>query len=557
MSSDKNEPSSRIKASIVAVRGRVETKSFSLEEGESLIIGRGDEADIQLLDHGLSRKHCILGRSGGSFYVEDANSRNGTWVNGKRVKRAILEPGANIRLGGVEFEFRVEPDRRRRTANLLANVPERVGGAIKERFNLDQTDLMALSGRLENLENYRRIQRALATLYKVGNLINSEPDLARLFQRLMDSVVEVTGAERGFLILAEDEGKRLRPVASVGGDHTTEGGDMSFSRTIAEECYQSGYSFFTPDATSDARVREGESIMMQRIRAAMCVPLETHERTLGVIYVDTTTQTDIFSRQDLELLAAIGKQAAIAIERAMLMERVQSRFYDTVRTLVASIEAKDVYTVGHSERVTAYAMQIAEEMGFVGEGLEDIQLAGLLHDVGKIGVPEHILNKRGRLTEEELAIIRRHPEIGANIVGNISEAENLTAIIRHHHEKYDGTGYPDGLKGEDIPIAARILSVADAYDAMTSDRPYRKALEEADVLAQFRKYAGSQFDPRVLEAFLDLHTGQRLRVPDLIYVGRALEGEIGPEAAAFSIRRATPAGAAGESSEDPDKKRAS
>ncbi len=535
-----------MKASFVAVKGRVETQSFSLDEGQFVVIGRGDEADIQVMEHGLSRRHCVLGRADGSFFIEDCDSRNGSWVNGTRISRAHLSPGDTIRLGGVEFEFRVEPERRRKSANLLANVPEPGGGPIKERFDLDKTDLMALSTRLENIENYRRIQEALATIYKVGNLINSESDMDSLFRRLMDSVIDVSHAERGFLILAEVGTDRLRPVVSIGADEAEAQGELGFSRTIVEECYNAGFSFFTPDATSDDRVRDGESIMMQRIRAAMCVPLETHDRIMGVIYVDTTTSTDVFSRQDLELLAAVGKQAAIAIERAMLIERVQARLYEIVRTLVATIEAKDVYTVGHSERVTAYAMQIGEEMGFLGEGMADVQLAGLLHDVGKIGVPEQVLNKPGKLTDEEFAIIRQHPEIGANIIQNIADTDVVVRIVRHHHEKFDGSGYPEGLAGEAIPMEARILAVADAYDAMTSNRPYRRVLDPDQMVAEFERHAGTQFDPAVTEVFVELYRSGQLRIPDLIYVGQAIDADVGPEGAAFSIRGVPPRAPDGE-----------
>lgn len=524
-----------VNVSLVAVKGRLQSKSFSLTEGERLSIGRGDKADIQIMDHGLSRLHCAIGREADSFFVEDLGSRNGTWINGIRIKRAHLSPGDEVRIGGIEFEFSAATERRQQDANLRADVPEKIGSAIRERFDLDQTDLMCLSSKFESVENYRRVQNALATIYKIGNVIHSVTHLEGLFQILMESVLEVTESERGFLILTGDDGETLRTVVAVGAEVSEEGEAPSFSRTIVEECFSSGDSFFTPDALADERVREGESIIMQRIRSAVCVPVQTQAQILGVIYVDTVTTSEAFGRHDLELLTAIGKQAGIAIDRAALLERVQTQLYDSVRTLVATIEAKDNYTKGHSERVTAYSMQIAEEMGFVGEGLANIQLAALLHDVGKVGTPESILNKEGKLTDEEFEVIKQHPEVGAKIIQNIKDTAAIVAIVNHHHERYDGSGYPSGLSGEGIPTEARILAVADAFDAMTSDRAYRRIFSKEEVIEEFRRFSGIQFDPTAAEVFINLYERDRLYVPDLIYVGHVSGSERGPSGARFSV----------------------
>lgn len=539
----------KVNASIVAVRGRMETRSFSMDDGDRYTIGRGENVDFQIMDHGLSRLHCAVGRKEGSIYVEDLGSRNGTWVNGVRITRAHLAPSDSVRIGSVEFEFRLGIAEDKEDAG--GPEEEKEGSVIRKKFDLDRTDLMFLSARAESVERYRQVQSALAAIYKIGNIINSVTNLEGLFKLLMDSVLEVTDSERGFLILHSDDTGRLQPVVSVGS--TDRGGDgeaeaFSFSRTIVEECYRSGYSFFTPDAMADDRVREGDSIIMQQIRSAMCVPVQTHDRTLGVIYVDSVTTAEAFDRHELELLTAVGKQAGIAIERASLLDRVQTRLYETVRTMVATIEAKDNYTVGHSERVTAYAMQIAEEMGFVGEGLANIQLACLLHDVGKIGTPEHILKKPGKLTAEEFEVIKQHPAVGQKIIAHIKETDAISGIVRHHHEKFNGSGYPDGLAGEAIPSEARILAAADAFDAMTSDRAYREVFTKSQVIEEFRTHAGTHFDPAVTEVFLGLYKKSRIYVPELIYVGQATGDAQGPRSAAFSLRRSPEDGQAGEQS---------
>lgn len=174
----------------------------------------------------------------------------------------------------------------------------------------------------------------------------------------------------------------------------------------------------------------------------------------------------------------------------------------TVESLSSAIDAKSPWTAGHSARVTKYALDIAKEMGFSENELKDLQLAGLLHDIGKIGTYEAILDKPDKLTEEELKIMRLHPVKGAEILAPIKQLKHIIPGIKYHHEFYDGKGYPDGLKGEEIPIGARILAVADAVDAMGADRPYRNGKPMDAIVAELKRCSGAQFDPKVVEAFL-------------------------------------------------------
>jgi putative nucleotidyltransferase with HDIG domain len=265
----------------------------------------------------------------------------------------------------------------------------------------------------------------------------------------------------------------------------------------------------------DDRFNTGESIFLNQIRSVMCVPLESQRQILGAIYVDSNREAGVFQERDLELLSAIGRQAGISIERANLIRELEDLAMWSILTLVAAIEAKDEYTRGHSERVAAFSVQIAEEMGIGDRTIESIRLGALLHDVGKIGVPEVILTKPGRLTDEEYDFIKQHPETGASIIGQIDNPRMKNAIntARHHHERWDGRGYPDGLAGEDIPLTARIVSVADAYDAMSTARPYREAYPKEFIARQLLAGMSSQFDPRVAKAFLKVWQDGRLRRP--------------------------------------------
>jgi putative nucleotidyltransferase with HDIG domain len=185
---------------------------------------------------------------------------------------------------------------------------------------------------------------------------------------------------------------------------------------------------------------------------------------------------------------------------------LRTGYVQTIRALAEAVDAKDAYTRGHSERVGVYASRIARELDLKKEMIERVYIAGLLHDVGKIGVPDHIITKPDRLTPEEYREIQKHPEIGARILEPVEFLRNVVPCVRHHHEWYDGcdAGYPDRLRGDQIPLPSRVILVADTVEAMTSDRPYRKALPIETVVNELNKYAGSQFDPKVVQAFLRL-----------------------------------------------------
>ena len=235
------------------------------------------------------------------------------------------------------------------------------------------------------------------------------------------------------------------------------------------------------------------SIVRQRIRSVMCAPMRTTDEILGVLYVDSQMARE-FNEAELELLAAIGNQAGIALHRARLMAEVERLFLDVMKAIASIIDAKDGYTHKHSERVAAFGVRLARHLGFDADGRAVVELSGLLHDVGKIGVPDAILNKPGKLTDAEFKEMRLHPLHGARILSNI-QSEKVASLlpgVKYHHERWDGTGYPEGLKGEEIPLLGRVLGVADFLDALTSDRAYRKGstLEEAVQMVEGPRGAG-------------------------------------------------------------------
>lgn len=185
-------------------------------------------------------------------------------------------------------------------------------------------------------------------------------------------------------------------------------------------------------------------------------------------------------------------------------DQLEKAYMESIQTLRYTVEAKDAYTRGHSDRVSEYSVLIGKKLGLQDSDIRLLQIGGLFHDIGKIGVPDSILLKEAKLTDDEYSQIKNHPSIGAHILSNATIFADIIPIVKHHHEKYDGTGYPGRLKGEEIPYLARIAAVADTFDAMTSVRPYRKALPLDIVKEEFRKYSGTQFDPNIAKAFLEI-----------------------------------------------------
>jgi putative nucleotidyltransferase with HDIG domain len=204
----------------------------------------------------------------------------------------------------------------------------------------------------------------------------------------------------------------------------------------------------------------------------------------------------------------------VAIENARLYVDLENTFLGTIGALASAVDAKDPYTYGHSTEVTDHTLAIAAELRIVGSDLETLRIAALLHDIGKIGIDSSILNKPGKLTEAEFDVIRSHPDIAANILGSLDFLKAVVPLVHHHHEHFDGTGYPFGLVGEAIPRGARIISVADAFNAMTSDRPYRKALSLEAATQELIDNSGTQFDPQVVTAFLTVLVRSKVIAPE-------------------------------------------
>ncbi len=235
----------------------------------------------------------------------------------------------------------------------------------------------------------------------------------------------------------------------------------------------------------------------------LSIPLSLNNEVFGILNLAEKTDGLGFSEDEVYLALNFAKKAALRIENNALYDVLYNNLVSALKSLVITIEARDPYTRHHSERVTSYSLEIAEIMGLSENDKEAIKFGGYLHDIGKIGVRDTVLLKPDRLTDEEIEEIRQHTVIGDNIMKPLNFFDKEKPIIRNHHERFDGTGYPDGLKGEEIPIIVRIIALADSYDAMTSSRPYRKARTHEYALEEMVRCSNTQFDPEVVKAFLN------------------------------------------------------
>lgn len=333
------------------------------------------------------------------------------------------------------------------------------------------------------------------------NLIFRQLDQATtskdLFSILVKLSGQVTNCDETHLCIHNSE--MSKPVVVASQMHTKKAkglnGDDVYNR-ISRKAVSEGMPLLVNSKNGDGNV--------------MAIPLKIKSRVFGTLVSINRNGQGAFSDKDLYYMNFLAEKASFLIENLALYENIYENVFSTLFAFVEAIEAKDPYTKQHSSRVTLYAVIIAKELGCSHDEIEVLNVAGNLHDIGKIGIPDSILLKPGRLTEEEYEIIKKHPTIGGNIMDHFNMWSYEKEIITHHHERWDGNGYPDRLKGEETPFLSRILAVADVFDAMASDRSYRKKMPDDKVARVISENSGSQFDPNIVEAFVKLHKNGKI-----------------------------------------------
>jgi putative nucleotidyltransferase with HDIG domain len=358
--------------------------------------------------------------------------------------------------------------------------------------------LIVLQESVVILEQERGSLRALA---EIGYVVNSSLDLQTVLSEVMDTIIQLSGAQRAFLMLQDAQGELYTVVGRNWKLESLKPGEYEISRTLIDRVAQEGEAILTTNAQEDPRFDSIQSVVAYSLRSILCVPLKVKDDLIGVIYADNRVREGIFTENHRFLLSAFANQAAAALENAQLFNDLSMSYDQTLEALVTALDARERETEQHTRRVVDYSMALAKKMGLSDDELIEIRRGALMHDIGKIGVPDAILQKPGPLTEEEWVVMRRHPEEGLRILQDITFFKGAIDIIGSHHEHYNGSGYPRGLIGEQIPLGARIFAIADALDAITSDRPYRKAQPFKVAYEEILRCRGTQFDPKGVDAF--------------------------------------------------------
>ena len=397
---------------------------------------------------------------------------------------------------------------------LLVNVVgslTRIGGPVVSTAVQDISRITQSLSDLEQTTNdYLNVRQSqLGALMGVGRAINSSLGLNRVLEEVMDTLIELMQAERGFLMLRESTGELVvrigRGIAHVNLEDASFKGSQTVLRRVAER----GEPILTTNAQNDPRFVGQMSIAAFQLRSILCAPLKIKNDLIGVIYVDNRAHAGIFQEHDLALITAFANQAAVAIDNARLFDNLQAKnreledaYQATLEGWVRALDMRDKETEGHSQRVTILTRRLALSMGVSDDELVHITRGALLHDIGKMAISDKILLKPGKLTDDERAVMQKHPQYAYEMLKRIDFLYPAIPIPYCHHEKWDGTGYPRRLKGEQIPFPARIFPVIDVYDALISDRPYRGGLPVDQVREMIRKDSGTHFDPQVVDAFL-------------------------------------------------------
>ena len=454
--------------------------TIELTLGQSKTVGRGRDADVMVDDPSLSRLHGrIAVDQDGQLSVDDLGSTNGTFVNGAEQLSAYLMLGDTVRFGRVEYLVSGddEPLPAEEVPVASQTVLRRV--AMSETPKVDRLVLEAL----------------LAT----SREMMAFEDLPVLLERVLDRLSSIVKSDRAAILLVDADTGAMIPRA------VRPSGAYSFvsefaSSTVVRQALETRDAFIVHDVRMDPRLQQAASVLLAGVRSVICVPLLGRSGPIGALYADKLG-LEQFNPDLAEYAVAFAGHAAAALETAQLYDDRERHFRATLEAFAKAIDARDPYTAGHSQRVTAYSLVLARQSGKHAGEFETIRRGGLLHDIGKVGVPDYVLLKPSSLDPGERALIEAHPVIGYEMLEALPFLNASLPAVRGHHERWDGKGYPDRLGGTDIHPHARIMAVADSYDAMTSARPYRAALSVEEAARRLRADSGAQFDPTAIELF--------------------------------------------------------
>jgi putative nucleotidyltransferase with HDIG domain len=457
---------------------------IDLLPGDSKTVGRGTQANVIVDDPSLSRMHARLTLDAdGRLHVEDLGSTNGVMVNGTQHKSTDLSADDVVAFGFVEYVVVVRE-------GMPAHAPQTPNFA-------DQT-IMRVTVKRDAPPVVDKV--VLEALLATSRELMAFEDLPGLLERVLDRLHTIVKPDRSAILLVDRTTGALTPRAvRPRGAYTSV--SQFASSTLIREALASSDALIISDPMSNPRLQHAASVVQAYVRSAICVPLFGRSGAIGALYADRVGSADDFTPDLAQYAGAFASYAASALETAQLYEDREAHFRATLEAFAKAIDARDPYTAGHSERVTKYVLALARARGISETELEIIRRGGMMHDIGKVGVPDAVLRKAGPLNPEERAFIEAHPTTGFKMLQAVPFLVDALPSIRSHHERWDGQGYPDKLAGTRIHPHARLMAVADTYDAMTSARPYRGALSREEAARRIRAEVGTQFDPAAVEIF--------------------------------------------------------
>ncbi len=380
---------------------------------------------------------------------------------------------------------------------------------IKELVGADNDEIAVLArtfseitGRLEeNIKNLETTKKTLhAVLSKVGHGLSSMQNIDTFLDLIIETVTEALNGKIGVLMLLDEDKKHLVIKSVFGADSKSKEARFKVEDVIFGSVIRSKHPLLVPKVDNE---NDGVGDHAHLFDSPMiCAPLVLHDHVSGVIAVSGRRNRENFQEEEMNLLFNLALQTAVAIENSTLNHSAEQTYFETISALALAVDAKDTYSRGHLDRVAYYSVMIARQLRLGDDDVKVLRDAARLHDIGKIGVTDMVLLKPGPLNDEEWEMMKKHPEIGEGIIKPIHSLRNLCDIVRHHHEKLDGSGYPDGLKGDEIKFLVRILTVADIFDALTTDRPYRKAFTMEKAIEELRRMKG-KLDMTIVEAFVE------------------------------------------------------
>jgi pSer/pThr/pTyr-binding forkhead associated (FHA) protein len=443
---------------LVCIEGENKNHSWQVM-GKRSVIGRDPDCDIVIEDPMLSRVHAEVVYDEGSFIFRDHGSLNGSNINNVRVTSHVLLPEDVIKLGDTTLKV-VEEDLSQEICWQEHDpfVTREISlDHLTERVNEVASEAKSGKGKRRKYDEIRGLKAAkliknLEKIYEVGKTLNSIRNLDEMVGQVGETLLEVfQGVERLCVLLKGKNGDSRFEPKVIRTRCAPQSTPFRLSRSILRKTVKDQKCILAGDAADDGRFIASQSLSNMQIRSVMCAPLISKGNVLGAIYLDNPSAPNSFDDNDLALLSALANQSAVAIENSLLYEEVQKAYHEVIVALMNTVSAKDPYTRGHSSRTSRYAVGIAQEMGLSERECNKIKTAAELHDIGKIGVGDLIMGKENALSTMEYNTIKGHVLTGENIVKPIRYLHFVLPLVRHHHEHYDGTGYPDRLKGEEIP----------------------------------------------------------------------------------------------------------